>query len=68
MKRFSVRFRLIFATIAMSAALHAGNAEGLMKETGRAFPDVSRDEQILKRGISLNETMPDGNRWQSTST
>ncbi len=61
MKRFSVPFRLILATIAMSSALHAGNAEELLKETGRAFPDVSRVEQILKQGINLNETMPDGN-------
>jgi len=51
----------MFATVAMSSALHAGNIEELMRETGRDFPDVARIEAILKKGVDLNAIMPDGN-------
>lgn len=45
----------------MSSPATAGNVEDLMKETSRDFADSHRIEQILKRGVNLNEAMPDGN-------
>lgn len=44
----------------MSSPAIAGNVEDLMKETSRDFADSHRIEQILKRGVNLNEAMPDG--------